>query len=99
LILSPLFYHRIEGVAFLSLNSRTQVISANIEEGFGRGIGRKEYSYFLRISIGSARETKGWYWRDRQLLPQTVLDHRLALLDEIISLIATELGRQKRKIP
>ena len=38
-------------------------ISANIEEGIGRGIGGKEYSYFLRISIGSARETKGWYWR------------------------------------
>lgn len=32
-------------------------ISANIEEGYGRGMGR-EYSYFLRISMGSARESR-----------------------------------------
>ncbi len=74
----------------------TGSISANIEEGFGRGIGGKEYSHYLRISIGSARETKGWYWRGRQLLPPTVFDHRLQLLDEIISLIATEIGRQQK---
>ena len=75
----------------------TGSISANIEEGFGRGIGGKEYLYYLRISIGSARETKGWYWRGRQLLTQEVLEHRLSLLDEIISLIATEIGRQRKK--
>jgi four helix bundle protein len=75
----------------------TGSISANIEEGFGRGIGGKEYLYYLRISIGSARETKGWYWRGHHLLTSAVLDHRLGLLDEIISLIATEIGRQRRK--
>ncbi len=35
-------------------------ISANIEEGYGRGFG-KEYPHFLKISRGSAQETKGWY--------------------------------------
>jgi four helix bundle protein len=75
----------------------TGSISANIEEGFGRGIGGKEYLHYLRISVGSARETKGWYWRGRHLLTQDVLNHRLGLLDEIISLIATEIGRQRRK--
>ena len=34
-------------------------ISANIEEGHGRGPG-KDRNHFLRISAGSARETKGW---------------------------------------
>ena len=41
-------------------------ISANIEEGYGRGFG-KEYPQFLRISRGSARESKGWYKRSSYL--------------------------------
>lgn len=71
-------------------------ISANIEEGYGRGIGTKSYLYFLRVAIGSARETKGWYFRSRYILSAEVLEHRLALLDEIISLLATEMARCKR---
>lgn len=72
----------------------TGSISANIEEGYGRGIGGKEYLHYLRIAIGSARETKGWYWRGRHLLTPDVVNHRLGLLDEIISLVATEIKRQ-----
>ena len=59
-------------------------ISANIEEGFGRGFGR-DYARFLKIAVGSARETQGWYWRGRKLLPPKVCQHRIALLDEIIA--------------
>jgi len=68
-------------------------ISANIEEGFGRGFGR-DYARFLRFALGSARETQGWYWRGRQMLPENVYHHRLALLDEIIALLVTEVNRQ-----
>lgn len=35
-------------------------ICANTEEGYGRGYG-KDRNCFLRISVGSARETGGWY--------------------------------------
>ena len=72
-------------------------IGANIEEGYGRGIGSKSYLYFLRVSIGSARETKGWYFRARRLLSPEVLEHRLTLLDEVIGLLATEISRHQKR--
>ena len=65
-------------------------IFANIEEGYGRGFG-KDRAYFLRISLGSARESKGWYRRAQSLLSSEVLNHRLNLLDEVIALLMTEL--------
>jgi hypothetical protein len=45
-------------------------------------------------SLSSARETQGWYWRGRKLLPDAVYRHRTALLDEIIALLITEINRQ-----
>ncbi|MXZ11185.1 MAG: four helix bundle protein [Gemmatimonadetes bacterium] len=70
-------------------------ISANIEEGYGRGFRGKERLQFLRYAVGSARETKGWYIRGRHLLSVDVLKHRSGLLDEIISLLLTELRYKK----
>jgi four helix bundle protein len=70
-------------------------VGANIEEGYGRGLGR-DYARFLSFALGSARETQGWYHRARFLLSEKVLDHRLALLDEIIALLVTTISQQKR---
>ena len=71
-------------------------ISANLEEGHGRGYG-KTRNWFFTVSLGSARESKGWYWRARCLLSPDVLDHRLALADEVIALLVTELDAQKHR--
>ena len=71
-------------------------ISANVEEGHGRGYG-KQRDWFFTVSIGSARESKGWYWRARELLVADVLDHRLALADEVIALLVSELNHQRSR--
>jgi four helix bundle protein len=70
-------------------------ISANIEEGQGRGFS-KDRDYFLRIALGSARESKGWYYRAKALLDENVLAHRLELLGEVIALLVTEVNKKRR---
>jgi four helix bundle protein len=70
-------------------------ISANVEEGFGRGFG-KDRDYFLRIALGSARESKGWYYRAKSLLAENSLTARFELLGEIIALLITEINKKRR---
>lgn len=60
-------------------------MSANIEEGYGRGFG-KEYPQFLRISRGSARESKGWYLRSSHLLGAEIINSRIMKIDTIIAM-------------
>jgi four helix bundle protein len=70
-------------------------ISANMEEGYGRGFGR-ELAQFYRYSRGSARESRGWYTRAKHLLPPDIVSAREALLDEIISILVATLERRRR---
>lgn len=69
-------------------------ISANIEEGYGRGFGR-DYARFLSIAVASARETQGWYLRARYLLKPEILDHRLTLCDEVIATLIPAIKTQR----
>ena len=72
-------------------------ITANIEEGYGRGYG-KDRLRFLGFSLGSARESKGWYCRARRLLKPDVLAHRLSLISEAIALIVTEIQSSRSRL-
>jgi four helix bundle protein len=73
-------------------------ICANIEEGYGR-LSRIEYSRFLDIARGSARETRGRYLRMKHWLTQDVIDERVALLDEIIGILTRSIQRLRKGDP
>jgi four helix bundle protein len=68
-------------------------ISANLAEGYSRGTG-KDRARFYEYALGSARESRDWYFKGRHILGEPVIEHRLNLLTEIIRLLLTMTSRQ-----
>ena len=69
-------------------------ISANIAEGYSRGHS-KDRAHFYEYALGSARESRDWYFKARRVLPEDVTKHRLALLTEVIRLLLTMVPDQR----
>ncbi len=69
-------------------------ISANIEEGYSRGTGR-DRARFYEYALGSARESRGWYYRSRHVLGDAIVQERLRLLTEVIRLLLTMVPEQR----
>lgn len=63
-------------------------ISANLAEGYSRGTGR-DRARFYEYALGSARESRDWYYKGRHILGPAVTTHRLSLLTQIIRLLLT----------
>lgn len=63
-------------------------ISANICEGYSRA-SRKDQARFYEYALGSARESRDWYFKARNVLGATVFKHRVKLLVQIIRQLLT----------
>ena len=58
-------------------------ISANLAEGYSPS-SHKDQARFYEYALGSARESRDWYYKARHILGDTITDHRLGLLTQII---------------
>jgi four helix bundle protein len=65
-------------------------IGANISEGYSRGY-QKDRARFYEYALGSARETRTWYFDARHVLGEAVAQHRIRLHTQIIKLLLTML--------
>jgi len=69
-------------------------ISANIAEGYSRGSG-KDRARFYEYALGSARESRDWYFKARHVLGEAIVPHRMRLLAQIIRLLLTMTPQQR----
>jgi len=71
-------------------------ISANVAEGFSR-MSHKEKARFYEYALGSARESRDWYFKARHVLDKQVTIHRIRLLTQIIRLLITMIPQQRKQ--
>jgi len=69
-------------------------ISAQIAEGYSRKTGR-DRAHFYEYALGSARESRDWYYKSRHILGSAVVEHRLELHTRIIRLLMTMVPQQR----
>lgn len=69
-------------------------IGANLTEGYSRGSGR-DRARFYEYALGSARESRDWYFKGRHILGELVATHRMKFLGEIIRLVLTMIPDQR----
>jgi len=70
-------------------------ISANLTDGYSRSKGLDRARY-IEISLGSARESRDWYYKSRHVLPAEVIKHRMGLTTRIISMLAPMIPHQRK---
>ena len=70
-------------------------ISVNLTEGYSRSKG-PDRARFIEASLGSARESREWYYKSRHVLPVEVVKHRMGLTTRIISMLAPMIPHQRK---
>ena len=70
-------------------------ISANLTEGYSRSKGL-DRARFIEISLGSARESRDWYYKSKQVLSPEVIKHRMGLTTHIIAMLTPMIPHQRK---
>jgi four helix bundle protein len=70
-------------------------ISANLTEGYSRSKGL-DRARFIEISLGSARESRDWYYKSRHVLRSEVITHRIGLTTHIIAMLTPMISHQRK---
>jgi four helix bundle protein len=75
---------------YLSVGS----MSANIEEGYSKQ-SSKDRARFYEYALGSARESRGWYYKGRHILGGSIAEHRMEFTTQIIRLLIKMVPDQR----
>ncbi|HRQ23292.1 MAG TPA: four helix bundle protein, partial [Anaerolineales bacterium] len=67
----------------------------NLTEGYSRSKGL-DRARFIEISLGSARESRDWYYKSKQALSAEVVKHRMGLITQIISMLTPMISHQRK---
>ena len=70
-------------------------ISTNLTEGYSRSKGLDRARY-IEISLGSARESRDWYYKSRHVLSSEVIKHRMSLITHIIGMLTPMIPHQRK---
>jgi four helix bundle protein len=69
-------------------------ISASLDEGYSRSGGR-DRAHFYEYSLGSARESRGWYLKCAPALPPDRVGRRIALFSRIVRILTVVVPRER----
>ena len=69
-------------------------VSSNLAEGYSRSTG-KDRALFYQFALGSARESRDWYYKARFILGDEIIAHRWQVITEILRLLLTMIPQQR----
>lgn len=72
-------------------------IGANLAEGYSYGTGPNRARMY-EYALGSARESRGWYYNGRHILSDQVATHRIQLMTRLIQLLLVAVPDQRGKL-
>ena len=71
-------------------------VSANIAEGYSKSTG-KDRARFYEYALGSARESRDWYYKSHHILGDDIANHRMNFMTQIIRLLTTMVLQHRKQ--